>query len=389
MAIRKRTWKTSRGEERQAWVADYAQQGERHIKSFRTKKAAQDWLARAAVEVQDGIHVPDSKAITVAEAAEIWLRNCEAGPNGGHPLERSTVESYRGHVDNHIIPLIGHRKLSQLPKSAIEALRTELLERLSRTTAQGVLRSFRALLVAGNASPGVIATASQVKIRGDTGRHTKHVEILELEDTTKILQTLDELATTPKWRYARVFINVAVYTGCRMSELRGMPWRSVIWDEGIIRVEQRADRWATIGALKSLSAYRDIPIPDSIVHMLRQWYLERGRPGESALVFGNQRGRPEQLANILMRMWKPLIEKAGVPYVNLHALRHAHASMLIHFGANAKTVQVELGHSNVAFTLTTYTHLFKSAMSDRRERANLLSEALSPTTATQTQHNPL
>lgn len=59
MSIRKRTW-TTNGVERSAWQADYTDgQGKRRRKNFKLKKEAEAFAAKATVEVQDGIHVPD------------------------------------------------------------------------------------------------------------------------------------------------------------------------------------------------------------------------------------------------------------------------------------------------------------------------------------------
>jgi integrase len=48
MSVRKRTWKTAAGEERQAWLCDYTgQSGKRHVKTFARKKNADAFIAKA------------------------------------------------------------------------------------------------------------------------------------------------------------------------------------------------------------------------------------------------------------------------------------------------------------------------------------------------------
>ena len=42
--VRKRNWRAASGEEKTAWIADYFDgAGKRHIKTFRTRKAADEW----------------------------------------------------------------------------------------------------------------------------------------------------------------------------------------------------------------------------------------------------------------------------------------------------------------------------------------------------------
>jgi integrase len=55
MSVRKRTWKTAKGESREAWVVAYVDQaGKRRLKTFRRKKEADAYHSRANVEVREG-----------------------------------------------------------------------------------------------------------------------------------------------------------------------------------------------------------------------------------------------------------------------------------------------------------------------------------------------
>jgi hypothetical protein len=88
--IRKRSWKTRKGEVKSAWVADYSDQnGNRHLKTFETKKAADAWLLKARSEVRDGTHTPDSASLTIAEAGKLYLERCAT-----EGLERGSRRAY-------------------------------------------------------------------------------------------------------------------------------------------------------------------------------------------------------------------------------------------------------------------------------------------------------
>src|SRR3954447_25844622 len=110
MSIRKRTWKTSKGEPKEAWVVDYVDQaGKRHLKTFARKKEADAYRIAAGHQISQGTHTADRQSITVADAARGWLRSCEA-----HHLEAATLVGYRQHVALHIEPYLGLERLSQL-----------------------------------------------------------------------------------------------------------------------------------------------------------------------------------------------------------------------------------------------------------------------------------
>src|SRR5258708_27510829 len=101
MSVRKRTWKSPSGEPKEAWVVDYVDQhGDRHLKTFAKKRDADAHHAVVSTSVRAGTHTADSKSITVAKAAELWLDSCDGGG-----LERSTITSYRQHVELRIVPV--------------------------------------------------------------------------------------------------------------------------------------------------------------------------------------------------------------------------------------------------------------------------------------------
>jgi integrase len=97
MSIRKRTWKNSKGDAKEAWVVDYIDQaGKRRLKTFERKKEASAFAATATVEIKHGLHTPESESPTVSEAAAAWIADCG-------DLERATLAQYRQHVTLHIL----------------------------------------------------------------------------------------------------------------------------------------------------------------------------------------------------------------------------------------------------------------------------------------------
>src|SRR5688572_18935778 len=122
MSVRKRKWKTSSGEAREAWVVDYTDgQGERRLKTFAKKKEADAFAATASVEVREGVHVADNASVTVGKAGELWLAGAEAAG-----LERSTQVQYRDNLRLHIDPFIGGLLLSKLNVPTVRAFEDRL-----------------------------------------------------------------------------------------------------------------------------------------------------------------------------------------------------------------------------------------------------------------------
>ena len=84
------------------------------------------------------MHTPEGTSITVAEAADLWIRRGEV-----EQLERSTLAKYRNHVELHINPFLGSLKLARLSPPMVEQFRDDLLGRLSWAMARKVLTSLK------------------------------------------------------------------------------------------------------------------------------------------------------------------------------------------------------------------------------------------------------
>ena len=124
MSICKRVWTTKRGEQRSTWVVAYTDAtGTRRLKTFDTKKEADAWSVIARHEVRQGVHTPASISVTVVEAFERWIADCEA--NG---LERGTIVQRRGHLNLHVAPFLGREKLSTLTMPRVHQFDAELRE---------------------------------------------------------------------------------------------------------------------------------------------------------------------------------------------------------------------------------------------------------------------
>jgi integrase len=63
------------------------------------------------------------------------------------------------------------------------------------------------------------------------------------------------------------------------------------------------------------------------------------------------------LGGNLNRAFKDLLNRAGLPEIRFHDLRHTCATLLLRQGVNPKFVQELLGHADVSLTLNVYSHV--------------------------------
>jgi integrase len=93
----------------------------------------------------------------------------------------------------------------------------------------------------------------------------------------------------------------------------------------------------------------------------QQQDIEREKLGDAwadhNLVFPNTLGRPLDGIRLLQRYFQPLLERASLPRIRFHDLRHTAATLLLGKGINPKIVSEMLGHAQVAITLDIYSHV--------------------------------
>ena len=376
-SITKRTWTNDDGSNSAAFVVSYKDQhGKRHRKQFSKKKDADAWLVKARAEVAQGIHTPDSTALTISEAAELWLRACSLGRDGREPVEPHTWRVYGSHVRLHIDPLIGDQRVGRLTAPDVANFRDALLSKLSRVSAKKVLSSLYAILATCH-TRGLVAQNVAIGISiSDSGRRKAKIEIPSKANVKAILETAqtwsmsNQAHVAKAWRRYHALLMTAALTGMRASELRGLRKLDLDLSGTLIRVRQRADEKGIIGHLKSDAGERDIPIAKELASVLRRWLVECP---PSDLVFPNWTGNVESHGNITNRCWKPILKRAGITQsFKFHTLRHFHASMLIATDATPKEVMSEMGHASIQMTFDTYGHLFPEDDAARKVRAEAM-----------------
>jgi len=371
VSVRKRSWTTTSGEQRESWVADYVDQhGARHLKTFARKRDADNYHSHVAVDVVAGIHTADSASVMVVQAGKLWIESSEAAK-----LERTTVEEYRRQLDLHITPFIGSVKLAQLTVPMVRAFEDKLRANgRSGAMVRKVLVSLSGIL-SDAMDRGLVAQNVVAGRRRRRGGKQQRAEKRQKGGKLKVgvhIPTPDEIrAILPhlEGRWRPLFLT-AIFAGLRASELRGLRWIDVDLHRGELHVRQRADRYGVIGPLKSESGERTIPLVPMVVNALRQWKLACPK-GKLGLVFPNHRGEVVSLLNLVQQGLCPVQiaakvvnEHGGAKYPGMHALRHFYASWCINRRADGglelplKVVQARLGHASIQMTADVYGHLF-------------------------------
>jgi len=177
----------------------------------------------------------------------------------------------------------------------------------------------------------------------DTPQRFAYLPQFLTEDEINQLLAAPDIATEEGVR-DRALIEVMYAAGLRVSELISLKQADVDVQSGLVVCHGKG------------SKERRVPIGKSAIHWLQQYNAIRagyGKPASPNLFLN--RGKPitRQFA---WSMIKRYANKAGVKDISPHTLRHSFATHLLQHGADSRSVQALLGHSNIS-TTQIYTHI--------------------------------
>jgi integrase len=352
------------GKRKQQWVG-----------GFRTKRLAEEACAAAIGDLGKGTYVPPVNKTTAVYLRE-WLAAARAS------LRPSTADSYETLINLHLIPHIGHVAVQKLTPPMLIALYAKLSES-GRVYHKGKApKKGEPPKPKGGLSPRTVRYCHTILHKalkdgvrwGQLQRNVaEYADVPKQNSTGATLKTWTAkelrtfLASVADDRLYAAYVLTST-TGMRRGEALGVRWQDIDLDRAQLSVRQ------TLGLVryklvltepKTASSRRNIALDPMTVEALKahkarqleeRLKLGLGRAAPDALVFTTLEGdpvHPEGFSETFQRNAK----NAGLPIIRFHDLRHTWATLALSSGIHPKVVQERLGHSNIAVTLNTYSHV--------------------------------
>jgi integrase len=190
--------------------------------------------------------------------------------------------------------------------------------------------------------------------------HRREMRTLNESELHQLLAAAED----PSWRCLWVLLSS---TGLRIGEALGLRWRHVDLDRRWLQVVaslSRANGGWILHEPKSARSRRMIYLSHTVAEQLhirrRCQNLDRLHSGSAwrndwDLVFTSDRGTPSYTSEA-GRFLKRDLDRAGLPHIRIHDLRHTAATIALHRSIHPKVVSDMLGHSSIAITLDLYSH---------------------------------
>jgi integrase len=295
----------------------------------------------------------------------------------------ATHRLYKQVVEQHLIPILGRKRLDEITRSDVRGLIAAKIESgLTKATVRNIMAPLRQML--GHAvEEGIIPTNPASKL----GRFSK--ETSAKANAKKIVPyTAEEVQKMLTYAQAQsngemyAFLLTAVLTGMRLGELLGFQWGDLDLHNKCIHVKRAVSRRRIETPKNHLQ--RRIDLSDELGRVLQD--LQRRRREEwfgkgKALpewVFCNEDGIYLNEFNLRTRKFYPLLMKAGLRRIRVHDLRHAYASLMLQQGESPTYVKEQMGHHSIQITVDLYGHLIPGG---NRAAANRLQSYILPSSS--------
>jgi len=354
------------------WRAQvYQDTGRRISRDFKTKPEAQSWLRQMQGELEQGFDYQGSKTL-LKDYLHDWLDTARIA------LRPKTADSYKRTMQKHIVPQLGEIPMKDLKPIHVEKFYVRLVEagvgvrtiRLVHTILHRALERavFQMLLIR---NPSAHATLPQYR----------HGEMKVLDE----IQVNQFLVTAIDSPYVALY-HLAVKTGMRQGEILGLKWSDLQWGSGRLYVQRQLQDVRGMGSFfqepKTRSGRRTIQLGARTLQALMEHHefqqtqkvFASQRWQDNELIFPSKLGTPLSPSNLRLD-FNRVLERAGVPKIRFHDLRHTAASLMLNNGIPVIVVSRILGHSKPSITLDIYGHLYNEM---QEEAARLMDELVSP-----------
>lgn len=194
----------------------------------------------------------------------------------------------------------------------------------------------------------------------------KKQKFMEIADMRKLIQELKH-ENTPEANFFLILLK----TGLRFAEALGITLNDVDFDKKTVTINKTLDykkhREGTRSFVPTKNKYsvRTIVVDDAVLYML--WKNAKGADRDESIFY---KIKGFQYNSTLNNWLKRACQKAGVPEVTLHSLRHEHATYLVSQGISSMAVAERLGHADDTVTRSVYIHRLETEKArDNREIA--------------------
>ncbi len=319
------------------------------IKTFRTKRDAQDWARRTEDEMVRGMYIDRAGAdrILLKDAMDRYLREVSS-------TKKTSTERAEYHKAKALKEKLGNYSLAAITPDLVAEYRdTRLNEDKASNTVRLELSLLSHLFTIAIKEWRIGLFYNPVaNIRKPTpppGRDRR----LSADEEQILFKACDKHSNPMLGWIARI----ALYTGMRAGEIKSLTHKQVNMDNRTIHLTETKN-----------GSIRTVPLTRAATEVFRIALNNPIRPIDTDLIFWGEPGRDGKRRPYEFRpAWHRTVTNAGIEGLRFHDLRHEAVSRLVEAGLGDQEVAAISGHKSMQM-LKRYTHLRAEDLVERLDK---------------------
>lgn len=313
--------------------------------------------------------------LTVYGLSEMWMNQHVKSPV--EPRAKSTVIFYQDKLDNHIIPVIGAKKIRKLTIGDLDNVLIVCAEKgCIDTTLRQVYATMSAMFSWAKRKKKIEDNLMEYVDKPVVSE--REFTLLHKKDIPKLLKAIltpnkfeNKYAKDQRYTYYNMIL-VELTTALRINELCGIREIDIDFKNKTLHVRQQVIK---AGANPEFGPVKDrknkkpdqIPLANPVLLALKDEIKAKKLKKEEAekkgitwteydLVFTNNHGGPIDSRHLDMRLFKTALKDAGLPIMKFHNLRHSVLTMLANDHEDINIISNLGRHVDINFTRKNYLH---------------------------------
>lgn len=336
--------------------------GSRREVQAKTKAAVLAQLTEWHGKLAEG--EPLESNATVSQLVHRWLEQT-AKPS----VRPGTYAGYKATVDQHIVPALGHLRLSQLKAEHIQTFVNKLTDekKLAPSTVQRIRATLRMALK--------MAKGWKL-IRDEPVQYTKGPRVPKVERARLTPDQAKAFLTACRDHPLGTLFTLGLTLGIREQQVLGLRWADVDLEGRKVKPTMALDRIDgryELSEPKTAGSVHTIPLPAQLADLLRaerdRQTFERSKMqgkwmDKWGLVFTQETGAPIPPHVVLRELQKKVLPAAGLGHMRFHDLRGSCATILAVLGVHPRVAMEILGHTDIRTTMMFYTAVLSDSQID-------------------------